>query len=178
MFRQTPCFLWLLTIFLGLGGCSFGNTPLTPVSLNSRFHDEQPALSGDGRWLAFISNRHGTSELLFYDLNQKQFVELPKLNQKNAIYESPSLSRTGRYLVYLSSPLGKPDIILYDRATQQSDILTQGYRHWVRNPQISPDGRYVVFESARRGQWDIEVLDRGPNIEFDLPQEVIVNPSG
>ncbi|BAW95838.1 WD40-like beta propeller repeat protein [[Synechococcus] sp. NIES-970] len=169
-------FFWLLTLLLGLGGCSFGNTSLTPVSLNSRFHDEQPALSGDGRWLAFISNRHGTSELLFYNLEQRQFVELPNVNQNNAIYESPSLSRTGRYLVYLSSPLGKPDIILYDRATKRSDILTQGYRHWVRNPKISPDGRYVVFESARRGQWDIEVLDRGPNIEFDLPQEVLINP--
>lgn len=147
-----------------------------PVTLNSRFHDEQPALSGDGRWLVFISNRHGTSEVLFYDLTQKRFIELTNLTQKNAIYESPSISRTGRYLVFLSSPLGKPDIILYDRATKRSDILTQGYRHWVRNPHVSPDGRYITFESARRGQWDIEVLDRGPNIELDIPDGTVIAP--
>ncbi|NJN73378.1 MAG: TolB family protein [Limnothrix sp. RL_2_0] len=159
-----------------MGGCSFGNDSLTPVSLNSRFHDEQPALSGDGRWLVFVSNRHGTSEILFYDLDQKKFIELPNLNQKGAIHESPSVSRTGRYIAYLSSPQGKPDIILYDRATKRSDILTQGYRHWVRNPHISPDGRYVVFESARRGQWDIEVMDRGEYVELDLPDGLVITP--
>jgi len=153
-----------------------GNDALTPVSLNSRFHDEQPALSGDGRWLVFVSNRHGTSEILFYDLDQKQFIELPNLNQKGSIHESPSVSRTGRYIAYLSSPQGKPDIILYDRATKRSDILTQGYRHWVRNPHISPDGRYVVFESARRGQWDIEVMDRGEYVELDLPDGAVITP--
>ncbi len=152
------------------------NTPSIPISLNSRYHDEQPALSGDGRWLVFISNRHGTSEILFYDLTQKRFVELKNLNRKGAIAESPSVSRTGRYITYISSFQGKPDILLYDRATQRSDILTQGYRHWVRNPQISPDGRYIVFETARRGQWDIEVLDRGPYIELDIPDGTLVSP--
>lgn len=159
-----------------MGGCTFGKQTLIPDTLNSRFHDEQPALSGDGRLLALISNRHGTSELLVYDLEQQRFLDLPNLNQNNIIYERPSLSRTGRYILFLSSPLGKPDVVLYDRVTKRSDILTQGYRHWVRNPQISPDGRYVVFESARRGQWDIEVLDRGPYIELDLPEGAIISP--
>ena len=176
MYRQIPFQLWLTILILSLGGCTFGNNTSAPTTLNSRFHDEQPALSGDGRWLAFISNRNGTSEVLFYDLTQQRFVALPNLNQKGAIHESPSLSRTARYIVYLSSPQGKPDIILYDRATKRSDILTQGYRHWVRNPQISPDGRFVVFESARRGQWDVEVMDRGTAIELDIPDGEVITP--
>ncbi|OKH17988.1 TolB family protein [[Limnothrix rosea] IAM M-220] len=176
MYRQIPFQLWLTILILSLGGCTFGNDTSAPTTLNSRFHDEQPALSGDGRWLAFISNRNGTSEVLFYDLTQKRFISLPNLNQKGAIHESPSLSRSARYIVYLSSPQGKPDIILYDRATKRSDILTQGYRHWVRNPQISPDGRYVVFESARRGQWDVEVMDRGAAIELDIPDGEVITP--
>ncbi|BFM39211.1 biopolymer transporter Tol [Synechocystis sp. LKSZ1] len=142
--------------------------PLTP-SLNSRFNDEQPSLSGDGRWLAFVSNRNGTREILVYSLESRSFIELPGLNQANIIAESPSLSRTGRYLVYLSSVRGRPDVALYDRLTKRTDLLTLNYRSWVRSPQISPDGRYVVFETARRGQWDIEVLDRGPGIELDVP---------
>jgi Tol biopolymer transport system component len=165
---------WLIVALISLGGCSLGKTSSTPATLNSRFHDEQPAISGDGRWLVFVSNRHGTSEILFYDLTQERFVALPGLNQSGAIHESPSISRTGRYIVYLSSPQGKPDIILYDRATKRSSILTQTYRHWVRNPHISPDGRYIVFESARRGQWDIEVMDRGTAIELDQPDGEIV----
>ncbi|XTZ09883.1 MAG: TolB family protein, partial [cyanobacterium endosymbiont of Rhopalodia yunnanensis] len=82
-----------------------------------------------------------------------------------------------RYLVYVSSIRGRPDIALYDRATRQAELLTQGYRSWVRNPQISPEGRYIVFETAKRGQWDVEVFDRGPLIELDIPDGAsIVNP--
>ncbi|HEY9650412.1 MAG TPA: biopolymer transporter Tol [Coleofasciculaceae cyanobacterium] len=140
-----------------------------PTTLNSRYTDEQPTLSGNGRFVAFVSNRNGDRKLVMYDLQQRQFVALPNLNRPNAIAETPSLSRTGRYIVYMVSNQGRSELELYDRATQRSQTLTNGYRAWVRNPSISPDGRYVVFETSRRGQWDIEVLDRGPTAEPDVP---------
>ena len=157
-----------LSLILLLTACGSTNRQLKSISLNSRYHDEQPALSGDGRLLAFISNRHGSNEINLYDLRERRFINLPGLNQKRVVAQSPSLSRTGRYIVYISSAQGRPDILLYDRATRRSRIMTQTYLNWVRNPHISPDGRYIVFETSRRGQWDIEVLDRGPNIELDL----------
>lgn len=150
--------------------CSPVPIPQEPTVLNSRYTNEQPALSGDGRFVAFVSNRFGDRQLVMYDLEKRQFVELPSLNRADAIAENPSLSRTGRYMVYLSSDRGRPEIELYDRVTRRSDVLTIGYRGWVRNPSISPDGRYIVFETSRRGQWDIEVLDRGPNVELDIAQ--------
>ncbi len=158
-----------------LTACSRGQINTASIGLNSRFNDEQPAISGDGRWLAFVSNRNGLSEILFYDLQQKRFIQLPGLNRNGAIAVEPSLSYTGRYIVYLSSLQGRPDIALYDRATKQAEIITQGYRSWVRNPHISPDGRYIVFETSRRGQWDLEVFDRGNYIELDIPDGSPVN---
>lgn len=151
-----------------LTACESANLQSLPVALNSRYNDGQPALSGDGRLLAFVSNRNGSSQIFLYDLQERRFVDLSGLNAYQAIAESPSLSRTGRYITYISSLQGRPDIVLYDRATRRSEILTQGYPSWLRNPHISPDGRYIAFETSRRGQWDIEVLDRGPNIELDL----------
>lgn len=139
-----------------------------PVALNSRYTDEQPALSGDGRFVAFVSSREGDRKIIMYDLQQRRFVELPNLNQREAIAESPSLSRTGRYIAYIASDQGRPEVELYDRATQRAEVLTRGYRGWVRNPSLSPDGRYIAFETSRRGQWDVEVLDRGSNVELDL----------
>lgn len=159
-----------------LGSCDSFNRPEPPATLNSRYNDQQPALSGDGRWLALVSNRNSSNEILLYDLRREKFMDLPGLNQSNVILESPSLSRTGRYLVYISSVQGRPDVALYDRATRQAQLLTKGYRNWVRNPQISADGRYIVFETARRGQWDIEVLDRGPLVELDIPDGTPVEP--
>lgn len=153
-----------------VSGCASVTTNSSPVPLNSRYHDQEPALSGDGKWVAFISNRNGKNEIIIYNLEKKTIVNLPGLGRQGAIVTSPSLSYTGRYVAYISSIQGRPDLILYDRATQASQFLTKGYRSWLRNPHISPDGRYIVFETARRGQWDIEVLDRGPYVELDLPE--------
>jgi Tol biopolymer transport system component len=149
--------------------CSPSDSFGIPASLNSRYIDEQPALSGNGRFLAFVSNRDGRHHIWLYDLQQQRLISLPRLNRPDTVAESPSLSYTGRYITYITSEQGKPTLVLYDRATQQPQVLSQGYQGWVRNPNISPDGRYIVFESSSHGQWDIEVLDRGPNIERDIP---------
>lgn len=147
----------------------------TPISfsmvdgaINSGATDEQPALSGNGRFLAFVSNRDGQHQLLFYDLRRRNYTTLVELRRSLAIIESPSLSYTARYIVYSANDSGRSEIYLYDRLTGQLEMLTRGYRSWVRHPSISPDGRYITFESPRRGQWDIEVIDRGPNIELDI----------
>ncbi|WP_427159226.1 TolB family protein [Aliinostoc sp. HNIBRCY26] len=174
---QKPIYWSLIFGFTSLlASCGSGDLPLGPTSLNSRYTEEQPALSGNGRFLAFISHRNNTHQLLVYDLRQQSFISPPGLNRRETIIESPSLSYTGRYIAYLTSDQGRPVVALYDRATQQSQIVTPTYRGWVRNPAISPDGRYIVFETAARGQWDIEVLDRGPTIELDIPNGATVEP--
>lgn len=171
-FRQQRC--WL-TLFVNVGllgiltACTVETAAVSPGELNSQFNDEQPALSGDGRFLAFVSNREGTRSILLYDLRNKQYLNLSRLNRRDAIAESPSLSATGRYITYIASDNARSEIELYDRAKQQVQILTMGYRGWFRNPKISPDGRYIVFETGARGQWDIEVLDRGGGVEPDIP---------
>ena len=172
--RRSNWYRWFSVFVSFLFAASLASCEQTPVpvgssELESRFNDEQPALSGNGRFLAFVSNRDGSRSILLYDLRDKRFVLLPRLNRRDAIAESPSLSYNARYIAYVASDSARPEIELYDRATQRSQILTIGYRGWFRNPKISPDGRYIVFETGSRGQWDIEVLDRGPNVELDIP---------
>ena len=153
-----------------LAACDSSKLPQGTAGINSRYNDEQPSLSGNGRYLTWVSNRNGRHQVLLYDLSRKEFVPLPGLNPENALAESPSLSRTGRYLLYLVSRQGRPRIALYDRYVEETEILTDSYPHWVRNPDISLNGRYIVFETARRGQWDVELLDRGPKVEPDIEE--------
>lgn len=159
-------------IAMGAAACGQGRGFVQLNSLNSQYSEEQPALSGNGRYLAFVSSRNGRQGIVLYDVQQQRVVDLPRINRRNAVNASPSLSYTGRYIAYIDSGQGRPELALYDRITQQTEILTTGYWGWVRNPSISPDGRYIAFESSRRGQWDIEVIDRGRNIELDLPDGV------
>ncbi|MBE9179180.1 TolB family protein [Oculatella sp. LEGE 06141] len=166
--------LSLAVVFCGLiilSACQPSSEPIVRSSgtLNSRYNDEQPSLSGDGRFMAYVSNRNGGRDILLYDLRQQQFIELPRLNRGDAVAESPSISNTARYIVYVASDRARPEIQLYDRVTGQIQGLTVGYRGWVRNPSISPNGRYITFETGQQGQWDVEVIDRGSRIELDLP---------
>lgn len=160
-----------------IGGCTSPTVPLGPISLNSRATEQYPALSADGRFLAFISNRSGSHNVWLYDLQQRQFIDLPGLNQSEAIASRPSVSNTARYITFLTSDQGRPAIVVYDRLIRQSQIIYEAYQGTIRHPRISPDGRYIVFENGLRGQWDIGVIDRGPNIELDLLDGVPLGPS-
>ena len=160
-----------------LGGCTSSNVPIGSTSLNSRATEQQPALSANGRFLAFISNRNGSHDVWLYDLQQRQFIELPRLNRRQAIARSPSVSNTARYISYLISDQGRPAVVVYDRLIRKSRIIYEAYQGSIRHPRISPDGRYVVFENGLRGHWDIAVIDRGPNIELDLLDGVPLGPS-
>ncbi len=159
-----------------LFACGDREIPIRLTTLNSRYTEEKPALSGDGQFLAFVSHRNGNHQLLLYNLQKQGFIPTPRLNRRGKILESPSVSYTARYIVYITSDRGRPVVGLYDRATQNSQVLTPTYRGWVRNPSISPDGRYIVFETTIRGQWDVEILDRGPLIELDIPNGIQVLP--
>ncbi len=174
------CWRWSfsLGLIVLIVSCSLGgDTIISSGALNSRYTEEQPALSGNGRYLAYVSNRAGSRNILLYDLQLQQLVPLPHLNQQETIVENPSISYTGRYIVYITSNRGIPILALYDRVTRSSQILNQWYQGLIRNPNISPDGRFIVFEGSRRGQWDIEVLDRGTNVELDLPDSPLPGTS-
>ncbi len=173
--RQWLCLGVSISLLSLLAACGSNNLPQGRTGINSRYNDEQPNLSGNGEYLTWVSNTKDGNEILLYNLSKKKYEELPNLNQENLVTENPSLSVTGRYLVYLVSRQGRPEIALYDRIAEDTEIVTQGYNHWIRNPNISLNGCYIVFETARRGQWDIEILDRGPEVEPDIKEGAPIN---
>jgi len=131
------------------------------AGFNSTTADEFPALSGNGRYLAFGSDRQGQRNLYLYDLQERRFVDLPNLNRPNSSQEQPSLSEDGRFIAYISTERGRPDVFVYDRQTQQPQLLSQGVRGVCRHPSISGDGRYVAYQTSEGGQWNITIYDRG-----------------
>lgn len=154
----------LLVIALSfISGCNpslLTQPEIIPGDINSNSVEEYPAYSGDGRYLAFASDRRRRRDILLYDLENKQLISLPNLNRRNSSQDRPALNNNGRYIVYVSTERGKSDIFVYDRSTQKSELLTANIRGSATNPTISGDGSKIAFQASQLGQWKIVVIDR------------------
>ncbi|MEM9541330.1 MAG: biopolymer transporter [Cyanobacteria bacterium P01_E01_bin.42] len=139
------------------------------ATLNSTSAENHPQFSYDGRYVVFASDRRNSRQIYVYDLQRRQLLPLPGLNQQGILQDRPDISADGRYIVYVSERSGKPDIMVYDRKTYQTETLTRNLLGEVRNPTISGNGRFIAFETNRSGQWDIELYDRGAGIERSTP---------
>ena len=92
---------------------------------DSTASDVDPALSEDGHWLVFASNRPdtigtpGNFNIYLYDLQGDSLVALPGLNSA-ADERHPSISRTGGVIAFQSDRTSGNgwDLFLYVRSTQ------------------------------------------------------------
>ncbi len=156
---------WLMVAIAPLvltTGCSkalFYQPQIATGGINSNFAEEFPSYSGDGRYLAFASERDGRRNIYLYDLQRKEFVNLPNLNRRDSTQDQPDLSADGQRLVYVSTERGKQDIFVYDRRTQRAQLLTANLKGSVQQPTIRGDGQQVAFQSNEQGQWNLMIID-------------------
>ncbi|MBI3822798.1 MAG: PD40 domain-containing protein, partial [Planctomycetes bacterium] len=142
-----------------------GQKYLDAPKLNTpKFDSRMPAMSANGRWLAYVSNRKdgvGLSDLWLYDRQESKVIALPELNSPRADL-TPSLSEDGNLIAFASDRaggMGGRDIYLYDR-NKKSYLSLPGVNSVAneQSPSLSPDGRYLVFVSERikgEGERDI-----------------------
>ena len=139
-----------------------------------------PALSGDGKLLAFSAwNRSGASSrwsVLLYDAENKKLLDVPKLNKEGADSRMSTISGDGRYLAFVSNAkggVGLNDVYLYDR--KESKLLDTSKLNSAQSdvePALSHDGRLIAFVSDRRGGKggrDVYLYDRVEAKFLDLP---------
>ncbi len=132
-------------------------------------NSDQPAVSADGRFVAFDSlatnlvanDNNGQSDVFILD-RQTGVVELVSVasdgQQGNLLSIRPALSDDGRHVVFLSqaSNLAAGDsgsrqkVLVRDRQAQTTSLLSvtldgSNLDNSCLSPSISGDGRYVVF---------------------------------
>jgi Tol biopolymer transport system component len=139
-------------------------------SLNSQTADDRmPSVTGDGRFLAFTSNRRGgagLTDIYLYDRQESKVVPLPELNSKQMDIQ-PSVSADGNLIAFVSDRPGGSggrDIYLFDRAARKllplPGLNSVAHEH---SPSLSPDGRFIAFVSERlggEGERDVYLYDR------------------
>jgi Tol biopolymer transport system component len=127
-----------------------------------------PALSGDGRWLAFVTQTKSTAstDVRLYDRKAGKVVEVPGLNSPQLDAE-PALSHDGRLVAFVSDrPGGKGgrDVYLFDReAGKYLPLPGLNSAAHEQSPALSPGGRFLAFVSERikgTGERDVYLYDR------------------
>ncbi len=120
---------------------------------NGQWNDVAPALSPDGRTLAFASDRNNYWDLYLLDLPSGQVRQITATRD----YENaPSWSPDGQWLAYEAYAGDNLDIFIVNVAdlSQPPIRLTTDPATDFR-PAWSPDGRRIAFVSTRAGQSDI-----------------------
>jgi Tol biopolymer transport system component len=114
--------------------------------------DYNPAISPDGRWVVFTSERTGSPDLYAVDL---QHPGTPRqLTKSPAMEDAAAFSPDGRRLVFVSTEDGNPDIFVMpfepgnpDRAGKPTNLTRHAAGDY--QPAFSPDGRSILFSSNR-----------------------------
>jgi len=71
--------------------------------LSAEYADWYPAMSPNGKWIAFVSDRDGNSEIYVMDLNGSNVT---RLTNNPASDQDPAFSPDGRWLVFASDRVG------------------------------------------------------------------------
>jgi serine/threonine protein kinase/Tol biopolymer transport system component len=137
--------------------------PPVPV-IDDEHLNWNPVWSPDGRYLYFVSDRSGSSNVWRVPIDEDSGRVLGEPQQINSSSQSLgllSLSRDGRKIVYATDE-GKSDLerLPFDpaafRVVGQAAAVPQGSRA-VRSAEISPDGRLIAID-ATSPQEDIFVV--------------------
>jgi len=131
-----------------------------------------PAVSSNGRWIAFTSEAsnlvaadgNGASDVFLYDRNTGAVERVSVASggaEANGDCLLPSISADGRYVAFASEASnlvpgdtnGIVDVFVHDRETGQTWCVSVAGSGLPPNgastaPAISPDGRWVAFEST------------------------------
>jgi len=126
-----------------------GSKPLERLT-QSPGQDVHPAVSPDGSFIVFATDRWEGMELARLDLADKKITRLTK---SPGLDDYPAISPDGKLLAFVSNRSGHLDIWAGDiqgnaRNLTQSDTPENF-------PAFSPDSRRIVFLSGRHGETDL-----------------------
>jgi len=137
--------------------------PLTRLT-SGPWDDITPALSPDGKQLAFASNRNGYWDLYLLELTSS---EITRLTDSLEYDGSPSWSPDGVWLAYESYVNDNLEILIRPVSGDQAPMQLTNDPRADYSPAWAPDpGRKIVFVSTRTGEPDIWIVD------LDQPDEL------
>jgi len=103
------------------------------------FIDQQPAVSVDGRYIVFQSNRSGARNLWRMDVDG---TNLKQLTDGKYVDQSPVCSPDGHFVIFGSDRSGTPRIW---KVGIDGGSPVQVTNHPSQFPMVSPDGKFIAY---------------------------------
>jgi hypothetical protein len=171
----TPLVLLAINLVLvGCGDLGLQRRRASPAGFALGGHErEQPALSGQGEWLASVVERHGRQTVMMQAQPSGAEVPLPLLRRFEP-HDSPSLSWNGRYLALVGQEVGRRRVLILDRASGRLLPLQLPGDFQPEQLSLAPDGRRLALAGIARGRRLVQVFDLANLIEPDLPRGLAI----
>lgn len=125
--------------------------PDRPAIASTRW-DSHPALSADGRRVAFVSNRTGAYEVWVSGAAGTDPYPVTELG--GPFVTTPRWDPQGRRIAFVAKVEGSADIYVVDAAGGQPRRITTAESNEMA-PAWSRDGRTLYFASSRSGRWEV-----------------------
>ncbi|MFQ6538725.1 MULTISPECIES: hypothetical protein [Aphanothece] len=127
-----------------------------------------PALSGNGRYLASVLETGGRARLILQEQPGGRVIPLRHLRGREP-HSSPSLSWNGRYVALLVQQGPQRLALLEDRLSGRLVRLPLRGNAMPVRLSLAPDATRVALQVVRSGQWQVELLDLSALVEPDRP---------
>jgi TolB protein len=116
--------------------------------------DRDPAVSPDGRRIAFVSARDGNDEIYVADARTGEVLRLTRSRMPD---RRPDWAPGGRQIVWQSGGPGAANLVIARADGQERRSLVRGRGDDI-DPAWSPDGSRIAFSSNRGGRRQLWVV--------------------
>jgi Tol biopolymer transport system component len=118
-------------------------------------YDNHPSYSPDGKRILFISDRGGSENLWYIDIEKKDTVALSEENNQN--FPGAVYTPDGNYIVYTKGRRNTKLYLMHKNGGAGTSLISTPATLKTIDPAISPDGRFVYY-SSRTGAWNYNAM--------------------
>ncbi|MBN1782016.1 CHAT domain-containing protein [bacterium] len=178
LIKKLRIFSWLL---MAAGSCMVPGEELSEIRQITTHPqmDFQPAVSPDGKWLAFTSSRSGNLDIWIRPLPRGKAVQVTYDRSEDV---QPAWMPDSRSLVFMSKrrdamgDLWRIRIRKTGTVRGKPEQLTT-HLGWDQSPSVSPDGRYVAYISDMNGGLNVHIMDLKTGAKRALTTQSAAEPS-